>query len=124
MPADEQEALAGAEPVEVCAGRERREVAIRWRDGHESVYSFDLLRRECPCALCVDQRAQRQAPGALTLMSGPVLRPGDVRLVNVSAVGRYAINFVWSDGHDAGIYTYAYLRGLCPCPGCKGAGSI
>ncbi len=116
MPRDEPEALTGAEPADIHVGRERRQVTIRWRDGHVSVYSFDLLRRECPCALCVDQRAQRQAPGALTLMSGPVLRVGDVGLANVTAVGRYAINFVWSDGHDAGIYTLEHLRELCQCP--------
>tara|TARA_B110000438_G_scaffold277633_1_gene300442 strand:- start:720 stop:863 length:144 start_codon:yes stop_codon:yes gene_type:complete len=25
-------------------------------------------------------------------------------------VGRYAIQFVWSDGHSTGIYTFEYLR--------------
>jgi alkylation response protein AidB-like acyl-CoA dehydrogenase len=34
-------------------------------------------------------------------------------------VGRYAISFVWSDGHDHGIYPYTLLRDLCPCPACR-----
>jgi DUF971 family protein len=25
-------------------------------------------------------------------------------------VGQYALQFVWSDGHSAGLYTFAYLR--------------
>jgi len=27
-------------------------------------------------------------------------------------VGRYALQFVWSDGHSTGIYTFEYLRAL------------
>lgn len=113
------ERFEDAEPQDIRVGRERHEVAIRWRDGHESRYSFDLLRRSCPCALCVDQRAGAAKPAALTLLSGPVVKPGEVRPREVKAVGRYAINFAWSDGHDAGIYTYGYLRRLCPCPACR-----
>jgi DUF971 family protein len=34
------------------------------------------------------------------------------------AVGRYAINFTFSDAHSAGIFTWEYLRGLCACADC------
>ncbi len=54
------------------------------------------------------------------VMSGPILRPGEVRATDVKPVGRYALNFVWSDGHDSGIYTYSLLRELCPCQACRG----
>ena len=27
-------------------------------------------------------------------------------------IGRYAIRFIFSDGHDTGLYTFEYLRGL------------
>jgi DUF971 family protein len=27
-------------------------------------------------------------------------------------VGRYALQFVWSDGHDTGFYSFEYLRRL------------
>jgi DUF971 family protein len=33
-------------------------------------------------------------------------------------VGRYAIQFHWSDGHSTGIYTFEHLRELCTCPIC------
>ncbi|MBI2002705.1 MAG: DUF971 domain-containing protein, partial [candidate division NC10 bacterium] len=48
-------------PREITVSREKREVHIRWQDGHESVYGFDLLRRECPCALCNDERSKQAA---------------------------------------------------------------
>ena len=108
-------------PQEITVNRERRQVSIQWQDGHQSVYGFDLLRKECPCAVCNDQRRQHSAGGGLDLlvMSGPILRPGEVRATDVKPVGRYALNFVWSDGHDSGIYTYTLLRDLCRCPACR-----
>lgn len=108
-------------PVEVAVSREQRAVTIRWQDGHQSLLPFDLLRRECPCALCGDLRAKRiETDGlSLTVLSTPVARPGEVQLVAVRPVGRYAISLAWSDGHDLGIYAYAFLRTLCPCPACR-----
>ena len=41
-------------------------------------------------------------------------------MTEVKPVGRYAINFVWSDGHDSGIYSYTFLREACPCVTCRG----
>jgi len=107
-----------ADPEEITVNRDRREMRIQWRDGHASLYPFDLLRRECPCALCNDERRSRAAGPGLTLLQGPVLRPGEVQATEVKPVGRYAVNVVWSDGHDAGIYSYTFLRELCPCPEC------
>lgn len=60
-------------------------------------------------------------------MSGrPLLEPdtvpGDVRPLAITLVGAYAIRVAWSDGHDTGIYTYEWLRSVCPCPQCQPAG--
>jgi len=109
-------------PQEITVSREQRQVSIHWQDGHHSLYDFDLLRKECPCAVCNDQRRQHSAGGGLDLlvMSGPILRAGEVQATDVKPVGRYALNFVWSDGHDSGIYTYSLLRELCPCQACRG----
>lgn len=109
------------DPADISMSRTRRELCVRWGDGHESVYPFDLLRKECPCALCNDLRSKTSVsagPG-LAVLSGPVLRAGEVQVTDVSPVGRYAINFVWNDGHDSGIYAFEYLRDLCPCPACR-----
>jgi DUF971 family protein len=35
-----------------------------------------------------------------------------VRIVDIRAVGNYAVRFVYSDGHDTGLYTWGYLREL------------
>ncbi len=107
-------------PTEITVSREKREVRVRWQDGHESAYSFDLLLKECPCAVCNDQRKRSAPPGGLALLTGPVVKVGDIQATEVKPVGRYAINFVWSDGHDSGIYSYNFLRAACPCPTCRG----
>lgn len=37
----------------------------------------------------------------------------------VELVGRYALQIFWNDSHSTGIYSFDYLRGLCPCMECK-----
>jgi len=97
---------------------------IEWSDGHRSSYSFQYLRDACPCALCNEERnksgrkpgeAPGQAPGAL-----PMFKPA-VRATQAEAVGRYAIRFTWNDGHQHGIFSWEYLREICPCGTCKSA---
>lgn len=81
---------------------------IVWNDGHESTYSVRSLRLACRCAHCIEEFTGR-----------PLLKadgvPADVKPIRISPVGRYALSFAWSDGHDSGIYTYEYLREICPC---------
>ena len=37
----------------------------------------------------------------------------NIEIRDISIVGRYALNFRWSDGHETGIYSFRYLRELC-----------
>ena len=37
----------------------------------------------------------------------------ELEMKDLSLVGRYALNFRWSDGHETGIYSFRYLRELC-----------
>jgi DUF971 family protein len=48
------------------------------------------------------------------------VRP-DVAAAAARIVGNYALHFDWSDGHTTGIYSFDYLRRICPCPACSGA---
>jgi DUF971 family protein len=81
---------------------------IVWNDGHESLYPVRVLRLGCLCARCIEEGTGRRL-----LREEDV--PVDVKPLNISPVGRYAIAFSWSDGHDTGIYTFENLRSLCPC---------
>ena len=79
---------------------------IAWSDGHLSRYPWAYLRGWCPCAGCQGHGTTRRFV--------PVK---NARLARVFAVGRYALSLRWEDGHETGIYSYAYLRELCPCCG-------
>lgn len=85
------------------------ELAIKWEDGTESFLSLETLRRACPCAGC-----QGEVDVLGQLHRGPrrPLTPDSFRLVQLARVGAYAIQPIWADGHNAGLFTFDYLRRL------------
>jgi len=100
---------------------EGKGMEIDWMDGHRSAWSFAWLREACPCATCVEERkAEGRKPGQ------PQARPPAVlpiytppaKPLSAQAVGRYAIQFNWQDGHSGGIYSWEYLRRVCVCREC------
>ena len=85
-------------------------MSIVWEDGHQSVYSVTDLRWACPCATCQGEWGR---PG---ILSGIQTLPSDeLQLVDVQPVGAYAVMPIWSSGHRSGIYSFEYLRSICPC---------
>jgi DUF971 family protein len=94
------------------------EVAVRWTDGHESYYRQDELRTHCPCAQC---RAKRDTPvdrNPLRVIGPDEQRAAGAKIIGHEPVGRYAVQFHWSDRHDDGIYDFRMLRALCGCGSC------
>jgi ATP-binding protein involved in chromosome partitioning len=82
---------------------------IEWADGVHSVYDLAELRRRCPCATC---RAQEARPTTSLPILNPSRASGVLRATNGRLVGNYALAMEFSDGHNTGIYDYAYLRAL------------
>jgi DUF971 family protein len=98
-------------------------VEIDWKDGHASAWNFAWLRNACPCATCNEERthAKRQPGEAKPKAAGLlVMYEAPARPLEVTPVGRYALRFKWSDGHESGIYSWDYLRRVCQCAECKG----
>jgi DUF971 family protein len=95
---------------------------IDWQDGHKSNWNFAWLRDACPCATCIDERkaqgrkAGQPKPKATTLL--PMYTP-PTKPASAHGVGRYALQFNWTDGHSGGIYSWDYLRRQCQCAECK-----
>lgn len=98
-------------PEQIAPTEDASALRIRWRDGHTSDFPPRYLRIQCRCAGCVDEMTGR-----------PILRPEDVaedvHPFAIHYVGRYALQFDWSDGHSTGIYPFEFLRGICPCSEC------
>ncbi|MCO7515300.1 DUF971 domain-containing protein [Pseudomonas guariconensis] len=80
--------------------RGARQLSVQWRDA-EQVISHVRLRGACPCSWC----------RATKLRGGIALVRDDVRLERIAPHG-YGVQLVFSDGHDKGIYPWAYLREL------------
>ncbi len=129
IPLDERRKPASVK-VHVSSGSG---VDITWSDGHASHYDFAYLREECPCAMCNDERGKKEEKrinderlkkenphGAPPLMSSPALpmfKP-KLRAQAAHAVGNYALQIDFNDGHTTGIYSFDYLRTICPCEDC------
>jgi DUF971 family protein len=113
--------LGKTDPANIEVHIPDRLMTIQWEDGHHSVYAFDLLRKECPCAVC--REASHTATNDPFKVVTSTVRPGEVTVAGAEQVGRYAVRFEWSDGHNTGIYSYEYLRAICPCGACQKAPS-
>ena len=85
---------------------------VQWNDGHQSEYSYQLLRQKCPCARC---QSEKSDGNPLRLLPTDSLSK-NLTLVDIQLVGRYAIRLIWADGHKTGIYTFEFLRLLEPIP--------
>jgi len=92
-------------------------IIIDWKDGHRSEYALTYLRDKCPCAGCTGAHGtpprQPEADNPFRMFQ-PALK-----MLGVERVGNYAIRIDWSDGHNAGIYSYEHFRAICPCEECK-----
>ncbi|MCB1052844.1 MAG: DUF971 domain-containing protein, partial [Acidobacteria bacterium] len=81
------------------------EFGIEFADGKVWIQSARNLRLECPCAACVNEWTHEK-----------ILKPEDVKpdlsIVAIQSVGRYALRFVFDDGHDSGLFHFDRLRKL------------
>lgn len=76
---------------------------IAWPDGSRQRLSNALLRAHCRCADCSSVR----------LRSGTELSvPLHLRIIEIRPVGTYAVQFIFSDGHERGIFPWSFLKTL------------
>ncbi len=80
-------------------------ISITWTNGQTCVYPYRYLRLQCGCAACVEEMTGRALLNVATV-------PEDVIIVDYIEVGRYALQFLWTDGHSTGIYPFRMLRRL------------
>lgn len=90
-------------PVRVVLHARSRLLEIEWPDGVSGRLPHALLRERCRCAQCV--RALRDG------LFLPIA--ASVSVQEVKPLADHGLNLVFSDGHERGIYPWAYLRELC-----------
>lgn len=91
-------------PKEIRVLTASRILKIVWGNDTNSAYDFSVLRTHCRCAEC---KNAMQRSGRETLDTDPA-----ITITEVHAVGSYALQLFFSDGHDRGIFPFAYLREL------------
>lgn len=101
-------------PADLKVKLAEQRLHVTWDDGSQCVYDLAVLRRHCPCATCRTEREQRsESPASLTILKSD---PRNLRTTGAKLVGRYAIQFEWSDGHNTGIFDFRFLRSLPSLP--------
>lgn len=100
-------------PTRVKAPHGAQNLEITWGDGHRSALPHEILRGYCPCATCQGHS------GTIKFQDG-----GNLELRDLEQVGNYALSFRWGDGHEAGIYTFRYLRALGDMVDAQGAEAV
>ena len=90
-------------PAELRFNKARAELFIRFDDGSEASIPYELLRVESPSAETKGHGNENPPPPA---------RKQNVSVTGAEPVGRYALRIQFSDGHNTGLYTWAYLAEL------------
>ena len=92
------------EPTQIIEENDR-ELSVKWSDDLETKYTAAQLRRACPCAGCVNEWTGEKMLNDSSIAD-------DLSFSHITIVGRYALNFHFSDRHETGIYSFRYLREL------------
>ncbi len=90
-------------PTEITVHAASRVLGIVFDDGRAFRLPFEFLRVHSPSA-----EVRGHGPGQERLQVGK----RDVAIKSVDAVGHYAVQLVFSDGHDTGLYSWDYLYEL------------
>ena len=95
-------------PTGIELRRAEGRLEITWSGETPRRHGVRQLRCECGCAGCVDEMT-----GIRTLDVNAV--PEDITITDMQLVGNYAVRFVFSDGHNTGIYTWDRLYLIRGC---------
>jgi len=90
-------------PTEIKLHQKSRLLEIAFADGRQYKLSFEFLRVYSPSA-----EVRGHGPGQEVLQVGKK----NVEITQIEPVGSYAVQLVFSDGHDSGIYSWDYLYKL------------
>ncbi|MGB3541593.1 MAG: DUF971 domain-containing protein [Rubrivirga sp.] len=96
-------------PVRLQADASAQSLTVGWADGATSTFSYEGLRRACPCAECRGGHGKMAEPVDPVVFSIPSLMTYEIKELRPS--GHYALQIVWGDGHDSGLFRWELLRG-------------
>ncbi len=90
-------------PTDIKLHQKSRFVELFYENGERYELDFEYLRVFTPSA-----EARGHGPGQETLQTGK----RNVEIERIEPIGTYALCFVFSDGHDSGLYSWDLLYNL------------
>jgi DUF971 family protein len=90
-------------PTELRLDKERRVLTVSFDDGGSFALPAEFLRVLSPSAEVQGHSEEQRVT---------VAGKQHVRILRLEPVGNYAVRIVFDDGHDTGLYVWAYLREL------------
>lgn len=89
-------------PEEVRVGADGASLTLNWKSGRRTSFTAQYLR----------ENSQSAGSRKIRLSGLHVPAPDDVRITAVRPIGAYAVNIVFSDGYDRGIFPWIFLQEL------------
>lgn len=105
-------------PIKIERNKDGSGLSITWENNTTVAYPSTILRRNCPCANCREERGDDAHRGIAPVQKKSMLQviknstEESLYLNNIVGIGNYALGIEWKDGHSAGIYTFEYLQQL------------
>ena len=91
-------------PTGIQLHQRSRQLELSYADGSSYSLSCEYLRVYSPSAEVLGH-----GPGQEVLQTGKL----EVNISAIKPVGNYALQLVFDDGHDSGLYSWDYLYELC-----------
>ena len=92
-----------ARPTDIKLHQKSRVLELHFDDGFQCNLTCEYLRVHSPSA-----EVQGHGPGQEVLQVGKE----NVAITALTPTGNYALKIHFDDGHDSGLFTWAYLHGL------------
>jgi DUF971 family protein len=96
-------AMTTPRPTDLILHRASHALEVAFDDGVRYRLPCEYLRVESPSA-----EVQGHGPGQRVLVPGK----RDVNIQAIEPIGNYAVQLVFDDGHDSGIFSWSLLRQL------------
>ena len=95
---------AAIRPTDIAFHARSRELELAYANGDNYRLSCEFLRVNSPSA-----EVKGHGPGQEVLQTGKI----NVTINEIRPVGNYALQLIFDDGHDTGLYSWDYLLHLC-----------
>ena len=90
-------------PIRIVVSKSKSNLTVSFDSGEEYEFPAEYLRVFSPSA-----EVRGHGRGQEVLQYGK----RDVGITSINQAGNYAIQIIFSDGHDSGIFTWDYLQDL------------